>query len=304
MELNYTQLCEKFNEEKKKGNRRTRQFERWRKNYSIEKIEGKNKYNVRELSLYEKTKDQLYFNYQQIIEPMIYELLSNSKDNDYELTISPMDFMLQLGLVNSNYKLIKYNDALVDRLAQLTTSRRQDVEDYQYEISKLNKRVIKTVLDAMERHDLIKYSTTFIKKIIVDNQTLEINMSAKETSELLDKRKKISKELFGKDYFYISKNDKKIVNERLKKELDITNYYDVYNIILNKEGIKSDMINNDYTFADRISLTNARNQVKINKSSQGKLKEIPILIKQNMTEKLIDLSTEEETRKKLRSFGQ
>lgn len=303
MELSYAQLCEKFNEEKKKGNRKTRQFERWRKNYSIEKIEGKNKYNVRKLSLYEKTKDQLYFNYQQLIEPMVYDLLLNSKgelQDECRLIISPMDFMLRLGLVNSNYKLIKYNDELVERLAKLTTARKQDVEDYQYEISKLNKRVIQTVLDAMVKHDLIQYSKVFVKKIINDDTSVEQIMTPRETAELLDIRKKISKELFNKDYFYIDKNDKKIVNNILKEKLNISNYYEVYDIILNENGIEQDILNNEYTFADRISLTNARNQIKINKSTQGKLKEIPILIKQNMTHKLIDISTEKVTEKELK----
>lgn len=297
--LTYSQLCEKFGEKRKDGGKRTRQFERWRKNYSIEKMEKKNKYIVKELSLYEKTKDQLYFNYQQYVEPMIYELLLNNEE-DYQLTISPMDFMLQLGLVNSNYKLIKYNDVLADRLAQLITARKQDVEDYQYEVSKLNKRVIKNVLDAMERHDLIKYSTTFIKKVVVDDIIVEQIMSPKETADLLDKRKKISKSMFGKDYFYITKEDKKTVNSILKDELNITNYYDVYNIILNKDGIRDDIVNLEYTFADKISLTNAKNQIKINKSKQGKLKEIPTNIKQNMTQKLIDLSTEVNTREQLK----
>lgn len=301
MELTYSDLCEKFGEEKKKGNRKTRQFERWRKNYLIEKIEGKNRYNVRELSLYEKTKDQLYFNYQQIIEPMVYEMLLHSKVHDYHLLISPMDFMLQLGLVNSNYKLIKYNDALVDRLAHLTTARRQDVENYQYEVSKLNKRTIKTVLDAMQKHDLVRYNMVFIKKIKTDkDETIEEVMSPKETTELLNKRKKISNLLFGKDYFYIDKEDKKRVNEELKRQLGISNYYDVYDIILNKKGIKNDIKNNNYTFADGISLTNVKNQARINKSKQGKLKEIPTLIKQDMTQKLIDLSTEEYTREQLK----
>lgn len=245
----------------------------------------------------------MYFNYQQLIEPMIYELLLHSKVEDYHLIISPMDFMIQLGLVNSNYKLIKYNDTLTNRLAHLTTARKQDVEDYQYEISKLNKRTIKTVLDAMQKHDLIRYSNVFIKKINTkDGHSIECVMTPKETAELLNKRKNISKKMFNKDYFYITKEEKYKVNEILKKELQITNYYNVYDIILNKDGIKNDIKNKEYTFADMISLTNVKNQVRINKSQQGKLKEIPILIKQNMTQKLIDLSTEKETMIKLKEI--
>lgn len=292
MELNYKQLCLFFNEDVKKSNARSRQFEKWRKTYSIEKLEGKNLYLVRPLNKGELTQTQLYFNYKQILEPMIYEVLSQEKmsETTHSLIISPLDFMIKLGLANDYYKVIKFNEDAKQLIFDDTNISNNEINEFQREVDKLNKRTIKDVLDSMVKKDLIFYNTKFMKKFYSeDGSIIESLMSNEEVSELLSIRRSISKELFDKEYELLEDNFKRnVVNNKIKATLGMINYYSVYELILNNNGIQEDIKDNNYTYANRKQIVNAKNQIRINKSSQGYLKLINQVAKELITERLID----------------
>lgn len=292
LQLNYKQLCEYFNEEPKKSNARSRQFEKWRKTYSIEKMEGKNFYLVRQLNKGELSQTQLYFNYKQILEPMIYDVLSQEKMSEatHSLIISPLDFMIKLGLANDYYKVVKFNEDAKHIIFDDTNISTNEINNFQREVDKLNKRTIKDVLDSMVKKDLLIYNNKFVKKFYSnDGSIIENIMSNEEIAELITVRRNISKELYNKEYELLEDNLKRNnVNNKIKETLGFINYYSVYELILNNNGIVEDIQKNNYTYANKKQIINTKNQIRINKSSQGDLKLINQMAKEIITERLID----------------
>ena len=165
-----------------------------------------------------------------------------------------------------------------------------DINKYQREVDKLNKRTIKDVLNSMKSKDLIWYYDKFVKKILTsDNIIVESLMTNEETSELLTERRNISKALYGKEYELLEDNIKKNnVNIEVKKRLGLISYYSVYEIILNQQGICEDVKNNNYFYANQQQLANVKNQIRINKSKQGDLKLINQMQKEIITNRIIN----------------
>lgn len=290
--VTYKQLCDKFNEKPKNSGARSRQFERWKKTYYINKVDGKNQYYFRPLNEGELNEKQLYFNYRQILEPMIYKLLSEEKNSEttHSLIISPLDLMIKLGLVNNYYKEVRFNENKRQNIFQDTEILSMDINKYQREVDKLNKRTIKDVLNSMKSKDLIWYYDKFVKKILTsDNIIVESLMTNEETSELLTERRNISKALYGKEYELLEDNIKRNnVNIEVKKRLGLISYYSVYEIILNQQGICEDVKNNNYFYANQQQLANVKNQIRINKSKQGDLKLINQMQKEIITNRIIN----------------
>lgn len=303
MVMNYTELCSFFNEEKQKSRKKELQFNRWRKEYSIVKIEGKNQYAVRKLLTVEqarKLSEKKRYSYVQVIEPIIYDLLKNAKTNEVTgyYVVKPVELMENIGLTNVLYP--RLNDENIFKRAMteygLTS---KDLNNFKKEVYSLNDRTIKRVLTAMFKKDLLTWNKVFAVRI----GNVEKTLSPHETTALQNLRKNLSFARYGKDFFALEDEQKGEINEDIKQQLGYDSYYLVYEMTLNHEGIVDDIARGNYTYATNKMLVNEQTKLKIKQSTQGELKGIDDKDVNKMVDVFIDTVNAELYLKELTGFG-
>lgn len=291
----YKELCELLNEEQKRSNQRTKQFEKWRRKYKIEKVENKNTYTIRPLTLQEKEVISKKCSYQQYIEPMLYKLLLKSKTKSVDYSM--LDLMYDLYLVNGNYIDAKYK-ANQTILCDYFNWDNKSLNDYTFETYKMFKRIIKDIFKSMQSRDIITVSEVYMKvnKFSVDNvEKISVEkMKDSEIAQLMKYRRIYTNEKYQCDkYENLSYYKKQKVDEFVAKKMNMSWYYTNYHIILNKYGVKDVVKNNNYEFKDLGKLVNDNIQNKINKSVQGDLKNIVRMQKLSITDTLINKQTKD-----------
>lgn len=291
----YKELCELLNEEQKRSNQRTKQFEKWRRKYKIEKVENKNTYTIRPLTLQEKEVISKKCSYQQYIEPMLYKLLLKSKTKSVDYSM--LDLMYDLYLVNGNYIDAKYK-ANQTILCDYFNWDNKSLNDYTFETYKMFKRIIKDIFKSMQSRDIITVSEVYMKvnKFSVDNvEKISVEkMKDSEIAQLMKYRRIYTNEKYQCDkYKNLSYYKKQKVDEFVAKKMNMSWYYTNYHIILNKYGVKDVVKNNNYEFKDLGKLVNDNIQNKINKSVQGDLKNIVRMQKLSITDTLINKQTKD-----------
>lgn len=301
----YNDLCLFFEENQfKNGGSKHRQFERWRKNYNIEKVPNKNEYILYELTKVELNNEQKYFSYQQYIEPMLYKLLLKSKEENHKINYSITDLMYALYLVNSDYKYAKYNQKDFSEL--LTGTYDLELDDYMYETYKMIKRIILKILDSMVKKDMIHYTKILMKanKYFSNGEyfTKIQEMSNKEIQSLITLRSNLSV-INGeqKEFLKLPYYKRKEINKKIAEEMNISYYFETFEIVINKEGLARTIKNNSYSYNQLGIIINNNMQIKINKSLQGDLKNIIKENKELYTDALINRNKDYKLREKIKN---
>ena len=293
---NYKELCALMGEKVTNGGFRTRQFEKWRTEYEIDKAQGTNRYTVRKLSLTEKQDVAKRFSYQQYLEPMLYKLLVNSKHgNEYSVDYSMIDLMYDLYLVNGNYKDAKYK-ANQTLLCDYFLWGETELNSYTFETYKMFKKIIKDIFKSMQSRSIITITEIYTKvnKLVINNveKITTTKMTDNEVSTMLKHRRRITLEKYNCDkYESLSYFKRQKVDEIVSEKMGISWFYTNYHIILNKCGAKEIIKNNNYEFTYLGTLVNNKTQEKINKSVQGDLRTMVRADKLSMTDTLINKNT-------------
>ena len=250
MEMNYGELCDFFKEEKKRSGRtRQLQFNRWRKEYNIDKIEGKNRYIVKrktykEIKVYNSKRKNAQF--ATLLTPIIYTTLMNSEENVLDLPI--LEKQMAFSLVNSKFALS--HKVIAEEIGV-------DVKDlcaFKEAIWKMNNRTMNNVINSMvKKHIIIKSKglnldkkdiKSELEKMLLSEEDIQKNLIEINTNNCI----KISKSR-NKNLLKISKyNLEKMINaliaeteEECKKNYDaiISNMNDLEIYGENPNKIKS-----------------------------------------------------------------
>lgn len=296
---NYKGLCDFFGEEPaSNGGSRKKQIERWKKQFHIEKIQHKNLYELREYNSKEVRETKDYYSCKKCIEPLLYQMLLKENVNNNSITKDMGELMYELCLINDNYNKGRYNkDVILNYLideegkANITlaimSKLENDINNYYYETYKIIKRVVIDVLNKMVRDKSIFYTKTY-GKIITDENNLKrkMQMTNSEISTMITLQKDISNNIYNLEYADLSYYKKKNVDKKVCEEMNITDIYDLYNIILNQKGLKMDY--DKLCLEDIKGFTNRSMVSKINLSRQGTLKDIQDDIQVALTKINID----------------
>ena len=229
MEMNYGELCAFFKEEKKRsGKIRQLQFNRWRKEYNIDKIEGKNKYIVskKDYAVIEQEKILMKkYNFTDLLAPIVYTTLMNQEDNKVILT--KLEQQIIFGLVNSS---IKFKNLYTSQIAKQINVLSEELSSFKKEIWNINNQTIKDVINKMINIGIITKQKAFKFK---DLKTGKWAFATTEYyTDILFKLNDVSYKKYNADLFYLDKESiKRIYEGQIKSkttqilgEDDIKNY--------------------------------------------------------------------------------
>ena len=228
---NYKDLCSFFGEEVKKSNSRTKQFERWRKEYNIEKVEGKNLYTIKELLpsqqlKFLKSPKQVPNNYK-LLEPMFMYLLANSEDGKIETTYS--DLQEKLGLVNENFKKVKYSKEEKKSLASSLGVTVEELSLFNRETYEINYTNLNSAIKKMEKLSLLYKQDVIMVEYIEDGQVKSNALIGDDYSNFIDTRNKISRQLYSEIYETLDSERKNKVNQLLNVDnVELLPYHSLF----------------------------------------------------------------------------
>ena len=287
MDYNYSELCEFFNEPKEKSNKKTLQFERWRKEYNITKLPNKNRYTLEKKPLDTKELSTKRVDLKRFIEPMICELFI--QENTRHLGTTQKELHEKLGLVNDNFFKIGYMSELKESYALKLKVSTDELVSYKNEVYDLNKVTINRVLDDMVKKGILIVDRTYKIKHI-DNSITYADDNLK--TSIMEKRNEIARAMSdGMLYNQIKdKHLKEKVIKAVNSYFGIVGHYDAMMLHLDIESVKI-YLSNEYahynTYAETMLDVNKANRDKIVKSKRGELKNIPYDDKKKITTEIV-----------------
>ena len=284
--LNYGDLCKKFGEQKKSSNARTKQFEKWRREWYIEKVDGKNEYLVRPLSLKEKQSSNIInFSYQKLIEPMVYDLCSNAEGNFIDTTYIEQQELL--GLVNPEFK---YTKQVAVVMAEEIGVKVEELKNFKTEAQKLNQVTISNVIKSMVRKGILNTEKIFKVKYKGDEEWT--SLTGDQMQEVEDYRNYITRVLTDeKSKYFVNIKDedkRKTIFNAVNDHFGFECCYDGERWWLDKDTIKI-VFEDSYSFLLNKLKVNENNQIKISRSTRGNLKHINSHDKNVMIDKTIKI---------------
>lgn len=271
-EMTYKELCQIFNEEPKKGgNQKVKQFDRWRKSYSIEKLDGKNIYRVRPLVTIEKSLvPNSTTDYLKQLRRIVFDYFTK---HDHVVT-SIEELMEEFFLVNEDFFnngawFIKNNTGF------------NDIENYKVvrnEIKRITTQAIRGILHEMQDSGIILLYEAF--EIVIDkgsNVEEKKIIEKNDNCDILRLRNKFTKDMFGIDYYEKLNLDEKCeVNKRVNSELNLKYHRSILEIYSDPVTIERLLSKGDVylTGKEDAKIMNELSQLKVLTSNQGKLKEL------------------------------
>jgi hypothetical protein len=280
--LNYSQLCKKFNEQPKpKGNRRMTQFKRWKKDWSIRKLNGKNIYEVKRLNI-----QNVSLSNTRLLSEMILDYLSS---HEY-LECSTSEKCLEFGLVNDNF--LQLTDNRIEEIAyQLQVNARQ-LKDFKREITTINKECLSRACKKIHINKKKIFIVEYTDDIVTANKIRQLSDIEIEEYEALRNNLTFQKTNGKINNFYFVKSEKQ--KSEIQSE---TNQYFGLKYCMEYERWwldnqdKKSIIDIEYYNENReIANNNSCNKIKI--SRRGKLKNIDSYHIQIMIDTFIKLNAE------------
>lgn len=298
--LKYSQLCEKFNEQQKTGSRRDRQFERWRKEWHIERDGTSYYYIVYPLTVKDKlilTENNTIVNIsnKDYLEPMVYEKLSQNNDEYWDAT--PLERQQELGLVNNNYK-ITLSDIQRQIFANEYNIDINDVETFGQMVYELNRVTITNIRDNMKKKGYLNFEKAFkVRHKSGSNEVIneDIYVTGEKMQEIENCRNEMTRYVTdGRLTTFYSVRDKSLrdkIRELTNDYLGLDYHTDAERWWKDNKSI-SIAFNKDYSYKLNMIRVNENNQIKISKSNRGGLKYIDDISKGKMIKNFIDIKKE------------
>lgn len=295
--LNYSQLCEKFGEEQKPaGARRVRQFERWRREWSIDRDGKSYYYYVYPLTMKQKQSSNIVnFSSKALIEAMIYDLC-NKADGKF-LDTTKLEAQELLGLINKDFKL-----TLIEPLREANANELEipvtEIENFTKEVYALNNVTINNVKQGMIKKGYINTEKIFKVKYSTGNPNVEnnyISITGDKMQEVENYRNEITRIITNNRLTnYNSVRDKDIkeqIRNEVNKHFGFEKCFDGERWWLDKKSIEF-VLANSYSYILNKIKVNENNQLKIYESSRGELKNIGKINKNKMIDKTITIKKE------------
>lgn len=302
----YKDLCLALNEEPKSGGYQTNQLNTLRNYYDIEKTDDKKYIVHKKYNEVEIIQQKKYHIKKAYLTPIIYTMLSNTKDNVLRTTTK--DLMIDLAIVNKDYNYAKWNSEKVDQ--HLLDGEIGGLNLFIEETEQIYKRMIKDILNDMESRKLISQNKiimfAFKSRDPITNKIYTMTREADKEFEIpiFLEGQRLAMSCFGLEhyedmsklnYFQI-KESKKIIERYLFEQLGVSYFYNDYEIILNKTGIEEYITEN---YSDMRIEFNKYIQNKTLTSQSGSLKHIDNQDKKKYNDALIDIGTDLGLRYKL-----
>ena len=267
----FSDLREIFHLPQVQGSKSTSQLSEISKKYLLTK-KGRNQYIIeRELTELEKIDNIKYFKNREYIEPMIYTMLSTSKENS--ITMDMHELMEETEIVNKDFNYIKYH---IKECSSYMEQTEYGLSIFTSESEPMLKRIIRDILYDMEDRQLIKVNeipVVAFKIYDYDNKCWftrrkEIT-SDKDIQELLEIKRKVLNELGLQKESEINYANRSHFRDLIAKEYEAEYFYYKYNIVLNKKDLT---LNQNCDIIDLKKSFNKYIQEKVGKSKQGGLK--------------------------------
>lgn len=303
--MSYKELCDFFQEEKaNKGKSRQLQFDRWRQEYNIDKIEGKNKYIVSKKNYVEMTKvnnKKKNMNFSTLLSPIIYTTLMNAESDT--IALSSLEQQRAFALINSTFGLkAMYQNAIADNIGVKSS----DLSAFKEAIWKINAQTIKNVTNSMVKKRILTIRKGFKCQDLITGKWFIAD--GEYFNEIFKRINKVSMDKYGLLYYKINdKTKKREIKEEVSRHFGFETFYssDIY--VLDKESIKIEyeteikkdleslLLSEDSIQSNLIEI-NTNNCLKISKSRNKNLANISKYDKEKMISALIS-ETEERCKK-------
>ena len=179
---NYKILCDKLLETPKKANSKTSQLKNWQRFMDFEKIEGTQKYLIKEIYEYPKAKESTERGiYVKLIEMIL--LCEFKKREEYTCHYTKTQLFQQLGMINDNY-LYKNREKGLQECSKYEDIAYWDIEHFMSRTSGKLHSILMSAFKSLSRRCVLNYS----------EQMLILERIPKQ-----EKFKKVFKELQEKD---------------------------------------------------------------------------------------------------------
>ena len=287
-DYSYKELCSLFKEENKPvGKRRQLQFERWNKEYVVNKVPNKNRYTLEPRTLDTKELSSKRVDLKRFIEPMICELFI--QENTRHFGTTQTELHERIGLVNDKFFKLSYLSELRETYAKKLNISVEELSEYKEEVYDLNKVTINNVLKDLEKKGVLIVDRTYKIKNIDGS----ISYADEEyKTHIMSVRNEISRSMTD-GLLYNQIKDKHLREKILKNvnsTLGIIGHYDAIMLHLDIDSVKV-YLSTEYThynnYNDTMLEVNSANRDKIMKSRRGELKNIPYDDKRKITTEII-----------------
>lgn len=266
----YKELQQLFNIYGKSGEQTIKDIS---KNYIIKKVKRGTYKIIRELTELEKIENNTYNKNKEYLEPMIYSMLLNTKQNS--ITMDMHELMESVEIVNKDFHYIKYHLPECSEIINLEN--KTSLKIFTRESEPMLKRIIRDILYEMQDRQLIKINEIpIIAYKIYDYDTKKWFTRTEEltTDKKIQKLLEIKRNILKNEFNIEKESELSYFNgshfrDCIAKAYDASYFYYKYNIILNKKGLnlcqESNIMKLKKSFNDYI-------QQKLRNSKQGDLK--------------------------------
>lgn len=299
--MNYKELCDFFQEEKtSKGKSRQLQFDRWRKEYNIEKVEGKNQYSVSKKKYVETiNQKQLQKNmkFSTLLAPIIYTTLMNVEGN--VIALSSLEEQRLFSLVNPKFGM---QSLCLGALANELGIEPKDIYGFRDAIWEINAQTIRNVINSMSKMKILLKNTGYKCKKLSNGKWFIADGSY--ASEILSYINMISNREYSCIYSKLkSKEEKTKVKELVSEHFGLETFYSADILYLDKNSIEivynTEIKENvrkiltEQGIIDNLIEINDNNCIRISKSKRKKLTDISKTNKDKMINTFISKSEKE-----------
>ena len=157
---NYKILCEKLNEEPKKANSKKSQLKNWERFMDFEKIEGTQKYLIKEIYKYPKPKESTERGiYVKLIEMIL--LCEFKKREEYSCHYTKTQLFQLLGMINDNY-LYKNRERGLEECNQYSDMGYWDIEHFMSRTSGKLHSILMSAFKSLSRRCILEYNEQMI----------------------------------------------------------------------------------------------------------------------------------------------
>jgi uncharacterized protein YlaI len=293
--LNYTQLCKKFNEPKKKSSRRTEQFQKWRKEWSIERDGNTHFYFVHKLSKREKEKAykktiQRISNRQYLL-PMIVQQLTRHADI-WDATM--LERQQTLGLINKHYQII-LSTLQKEIFANEYKLNIADIETFGEISYEINSETIRRIRNYLTDIGYINYEKIF--EVVYESGSKDVinkkqYLAGDEMQEIEKYRNMVTRQLLNNPistfYTVKDKDMKKLIKQKVNEHFGFKYHADGERWRIDDKTVQ---LAYDYKYSYEMAYLNANKNacITLSKSQRGDLKYINQHDQDTMVDCMIDV---------------
>lgn len=256
----YRQVCEVLGENVKNGNSKSAQIKEWERHFSYSK-DG-NKFVIEEI--YDVPKEKVdnrggnNSHITNLLSLILVNTLYNEENNSLKLTLGKL--YKKFNMINDNFNTYKDKNGMLSKYLNIDI----DIVKEFYSLNHNNfKRTIENVLNKLQNERIIIYDKVTYIKPVDEKQHRPADESEKVTIMYIEKLllNKYDYESYPDIYYSNDYKDFMYDSKKLMKEFNISYYYFVYDITINKlfigDKLKELILTNDMFFDKKKELNDS-----------------------------------------------